>query len=75
MRGSGDGTAANGAAEVRGPTGGREAAGREAAGRAAAGTGGSGSRERETWRPPSGAREAGGVAGRPAARPESGDRS
>ena len=55
MRGSGDGTAANGAALVRGPTGGRDAAGR-----AAAGTGGSGSRERETWRAPSDAREAAG---------------
>jgi hypothetical protein len=43
MRGSGDGTATNGAAVVRGPAGGRGVAGREAAG-----TGGSGSRERET---------------------------
>jgi hypothetical protein len=43
MRGSGDGTAAKGAAVVRGAAGLRGTAGREAAG-----TGGSGRRERES---------------------------
>ena len=60
-RGSGDGTAANGAAVVRGPAGLRGTAGREAAG-----TGGSGSRERDTWRAASGVRDAAGDAGRAA---------
>jgi len=54
-RGSGAGTARNGATEVWGAPGAEDRTGADPDRRLAAGTGGRGSRDREIWRGPSGA--------------------